>query len=230
MIMKISLTVSPREKYIGLFYLLFQLFVLPEMLVLLNGFLETPLSAGHLNLIMFGINFLVVLGIFHSFLWKNLTRIFREPWRVLKAAFVGFCVYYVSNIALSNLLLWFSPDFFNVNDQNVQTIVGENYFLSSLCVVVLVPIVEETLYRGLVFGSIYRKSPWAAYLVSTVAFAAIHVIGYIGSYSPVQLLLCFLQYLPAGLCLGWAYAKSDCLWASVLMHMTINQIGLSLMR
>ena len=228
MIMKLSLTVNNREKYIGLFYLLFQLFVLPEMMVLLNGFLKTPLSVGNLNLIMFGINFLVVAGVFHSFLWKSLSRIFREPWRVLKAAFVGFCVYYVSNIALSNLLLWISPDFFNVNDQNVLTIVGENHFLSTLCIVVLVPIVEETLYRGVVFGGIYRKSPWAAYLVSTVAFAAIHVIGYIGSYSPVQLLLCFLQYLPAGLCLGWAYAKSDCIWASILMHMTINQIGLSL--
>lgn len=228
MIMRISITVTDREKYIGWFYLLFQMFVLPEILLLLNGFLETPLSIGNVNLIMFGINFLAVLGIFHSFLWKNLTRIFREPWRILKAAFVGFCVYYVSNIALSNLILWFSPDFFNVNDQNVQTIVGENYFLSSLCVVILVPIVEETLYRGLVFGSIYRKSPWAAYLVSTVVFAAIHVIGYIGSYSPVQLLLCFFQYLPAGLCLGWAYAKGDSIWASILMHMTINQVGLSL--
>lgn len=227
--MKISVYMTDRERYIGWFYLLFQLFVLPEIVVLGNQFLPNPLSLTELNLVLFGINFIVIACVFHGFLWKNLTRAFRELWVVLKAAFVGFCVYYVSTIVLSNLLVWFSPDFFNVNDQNVQSMVGESRVLTSLCVVVLVPIVEETLYRGLLFGTVYRKSRWAAYLATAAAFAVVHVLGYIGSYEPLHLLLCFLQYLPAGLCLGWAYAKADNIWAPILMHMAINQVGLSLM-
>ena len=44
------------------------------------------------------------------------------------------------------------------------------------------------------------------------------------------LLLCFVQYLPAGLCLGWAYARADSIFAPTLMHMIINLIGMLAMR
>ena len=96
--------------------------------------------------------------------------------------------------------------------------------------VILVPLVEEVLYRGLIFRNLYRSSQVAAYLVSMAAFAAIHVLAYIGSESVTTLVLCFLQYLPAGLCLAYAYRKSDTILAPILMHIAINQVALSLVQ
>jgi len=82
----------------------------------------------------------------------------------------------------------------------------------------------------LIFRELYGKSRWAAYLVSIAAFAAVHIIGYLRVYSPMELLLSFLQYLPAGLCLAWSYAKSDTIFAPILIHTAVNAIGISAMR
>jgi membrane protease YdiL (CAAX protease family) len=81
-----------------------------------------------------------------------------------------------------------------------------------------------------IFGSIYKRSRILGYAVSALVFAALHVIGYIGFFAPTHLLLCFLQYIPAGLCLAWAYVMADTIWAPILMHIAINQMGVLAMR
>ena len=90
--------------------------------------------------------------------------------------------------------------------------------------VVLVPPAEECLFRGLIFRSLYKKSHWAAYILSILAFAVIHIIGYIGQYSPLELVMAFLQYLPAGLCLAWSCVRSETIYAPILIHAAINYI------
>ena len=69
------------------------------------------------------------------------------------------------------------------------------------------------------------ESKLLAYALSTVIFAMIHISGYIGIYDAKLLFCCFLQYIPAGLCLAWAYARADSIFAPILMHMAINVIG-----
>ena len=91
--------------------------------------------------------------------------------------------------------------------------------------VLLVPVAEEALYRGLLFQGFQRKSRLLAYCLSTLIFAGLHVVGYIGSADLITLCLCFAQYLPAGITLAWAYEKADTIAAPMLMHMIINLIG-----
>ena len=83
---------------------------------------------------------------------------------------------------------------------------------------------------GCSFRDCTEKSRLLAYLASTLVFAAIHVIGYIGLYDFTTLLLCYIQYLPAGIALCFAYEKADTIAAPILMHIAINQIGMSAMR
>ena len=95
---------------------------------------------------------------------------------------------------------------------------------------ILVPPVEECFFRGLIFRNLYPKSKWAAYIVSILAFACIHIIGYIGRYSALELLLAVIQYLPAGLCLAWSYVRSDTIFAPILIHAAINYVGITRLR
>ena len=44
------------------------------------------------------------------------------------------------------------------------------------------------------------------------------------------LLLCLLQYIPAGLFLAWSYARCNTIVAPVLIHMTVNAMGLYILR
>ena len=86
------------------------------------------------------------------------------------------------------------------------------------------------LYRGLIFRELSQTSKAAAYLVSMAAFAAIHVLGYIGSEDLGRLVLCFIQYLPAGLCLAWTYTKADNIVAPMVVHAIVNAVAIGALR
>lgn len=226
----LSVSMTPAEQRIGWGYLLVQMFLLPNLIAVVHDLLGAPLNAAQLNFLFFALNFLCATVIFRKFLLQTLRHTARRIVRCLRAAFLGFIVYYGCMLLISFLLMRFFPDFSNVNDETVFSMTRENFTLMSIGTIVLVPITEELLYRGLIFRQLHGQSRWLGYAVSTFVFCSIHVAGYIGTYDAVTLLLCFVQYIPAGLCLGWAYEQADSLIAPVLIHMTINQIGISAVR
>ena len=228
--MKLSISMTRRETILGWSYLLFSMFFLPLALVLLNEFLQNPLSETEINLIYLGLNFVAVAVIFRRFLTDSVMAAWRTPWRCLRFALFGFVLYYLFSLVIAGVILWISPDFSNVNDDAVINLFEEHKTLMSITTILLVPITEETLYRGLLFQGFQRKSRLFAYCLSTIVFASIHVMGYIGLYDALTLGLCFVQYLPAGIAMAWAYEKSDTIVAPFLIHITINQIGTSVMR
>ena len=227
---KLSVTPSDKETFSGLIYLSIQLVVLPALLIFINESFGLPLSEVQINFIFFCIDFLCVTLIFRRFLLASAKHAFENLSRCLRYAFIGLLLYWGGSILLSFIILSIYPDFFNVNDQSIMELTEQNQTLMGIGTVLLVPVVEETLYRGVVFGGLYRRNPVAAFAVSALVFSALHVVGYIGSYEPLHLCMCFLQYIPAGLALAFAYAKADTIWAPILMHMTINQIGILVMR
>lgn len=223
-----TLSLTQRQTVWGFRYLGFQLLFLPSLLTLANSLLGAPLDASRLNFIYFSINFLVTVLLFGSFLRENLRML--RPLRVLAVACTGLAAYWLASYGLSLLNKWLYPDFFNVNDSSVANMANSRFWLTAIDTVVLVPTAEELLYRGVLFGTLWRRNKLAAYLLSVLVFALIHVVSYIGSY-PIDLLaLCLLQYVPAGLCLAWAYEKSDSIFCPILMHGIINAIGLLSMR
>lgn len=52
----------------------------------------------------------------------------------------------------------------------------------SFVTIILAPILEETLVRGLVFGSLHRTSRWLAYIVSCFLFVFMHNWQYFALY------------------------------------------------
>ena len=116
------------------------------------------------------------------------------------------------------------PSFSNYNDAAIAEMARGNSFLMFVGTVILVPPVEECLFRGVIFRNLYKKSHAAGYLISMLAFACIHILGYIGQYSPLELVLAVLQYLPAGLCLGWSYIRGDSIFAPIFIHAAANYI------
>ena len=69
-----------------------------------------------------------------------------------------------------------------------------------------------------------------AYAVSILAFAIIHILGYIGFYSPIEIVMAVLQYLPAGIWLAWSYTKAGTVFAPILVHAAINYLSLRALR
>lgn len=219
-----------EETFWGWIYLALQLLVIPGILRFGNQLLPTPLSTTVLNFLYYCINFTAVISIFRLFLKKNFTLMKLRFGYALQSAFFAFAVYCLSTLVLSRVCAWVYPSFINVNDSNIAGMTAENYTLMAIGTVFLVPVAEETLYRGLLFQGLYNRSRAAAYALSTLVFCAIHVVGYIGTYEPVLLLLCFAQYIPAGLALAWSYSRADTIAAPILLHMSINALGIYAVR
>ena len=227
---KLSVSVSRTEMILGLCYIPLQLLVIPVIVVIGNLVLGNPFSDVQVNFVLFCIDFICVTVIFHKFLLRSLKLSFTMPWRIFRFAGLGFLLYWAGNFVINFIIIALNPDFTNVNNDSIAELTQQNYSLMAVSTVLLVPITEETIYRGVVFGKIYERNPIAGYIVSVAIFSALHVVGYIGSFPATHLLMCFLQYIPAGIALAWAYTKADSIWAPILMHIAINQVSILAMR
>ena len=91
-------------------------------------------------------------------------------------------------------------------------------FVASLAVMAgLAPLVEELVFRGLLYG--WLAGNWGttvAWVLSSLAFSAAHI-------EPAHVLL----VLPLGLWLGWLRRRTDSLWPSLVAHMVNNGLAVA---
>ena len=226
----LSIKTNFHERLWGWIYLGIQILILPTVLYICNQFFGLELSDAEINFAFFAVNFIVITVIFHRYLLANGAIALSKPAIIIITGIGGYFLYVFSSNIIATLIHSLYPSFYNVNDSFISTMVSDEFRLMFVGTVILVPVVEETLYRGLIFGSLYNRSRVLAYIISTLSFAVLHVYGYIGTYSPVHLLLCLVEYIPAGISLGWAYAKTDSIWTPILIHMAVNAIAVSAMR
>ena len=193
--------------------------ILPMLLGLV---LYGPFNAAQINFLSYFIAAAVAVYVLRRFLRKNLLVALQYPFHIFYQA----CLGYLAQMGLSTLVRLaihaLSSDFVNLNDQSVGTMMVGDPRLMIMTVTILAPIVEECLYRGLLFRGVYAQSPTAAWILSVGLFSAIHVVGFLGVYSPLALLLSLIQYLPAGFVLSTTYKKTGTIIGPMLVHAMIN--------
>ena len=221
---------SRTEKILGWLYMAVSLLILPQLLNWVNNQLADPIPEATLNFVFYLTNFLFIAGIFHTFLRASLVAAWRDIWNFIQAVILGYVAYLAASKAMDFLMSFLVPGFSNINDAAISDLAKSNYVLMLIGVVFLAPVTEEMLYRGLIFRNLWQSSKVAAYALSMAAFAAIHVLGYIGSTDAARLVLCFIQYLPAGLCLAWTYTKADNIFAPIVVHALVNAIAIGALR
>lgn len=210
----------------GSTYAFIQFFLLGDIALILK--LAFGIPVWMLQLGIFALNFLCTVIIFRRFLWNSCKTALHKPLKILGYTILGLVLYFVSTFVMSFIILMIRPDYLNLNDVSISQMSQESGIWMTVGTVLLVPVAEETVFRGLLFRSFYDRSPFLAWMLSVCLFSAVHILGYIGLYDPVKLLLAFLQYLPAGICLIFAYKETDTIITPILMHTCINLIGMSI--
>ena len=218
------------ETVVGWSWYAFQMIVLPSLLTSVNGLLKKPFSAAEVNFTYFILNFLATLWIYHKFLGASFQAVGAHPALFCQAVVLGLAAYWASFTAMNFCLHLLDPGYVNQNDASIAAMTKGSYYLMLLGTVILAPVAEECVFRGLLFRNLWKVHMGAAYAVSMAAFSVVHIVSYIGVYSPLRLLLAFLQYLPAGLCLSWCYTKSGSIYGPIAMHSLINLYSLNLLR
>lgn len=226
----LSHPLTRQEKSFGVLWMAFETLFFATLLQSLNRLLPAPLPQAEINFIFFSVNFIAVALIFRQYLASQLRLVPDALEKIFLTAIPGLAAYWVLNFLLAQVLFAIDPDFTSINDVTVQSLVNEDYFLMFLGSVILVPITEECLFRGLVFRGMYDHSPILAWVLSVALFSAVHIIGYIGAYPFETLLLCFVQYIPAGVCLAGAYRLSGSLLSPILIHALVNFVGMMSLR
>ena len=90
--------------------------------------------------------------------------------------------------------------------------VFNNRIAGFLMVAVAAPLLEETLFRGIILKALLKKvKPYRAILITAIAFGVFHM-------NPWQ----FLYATVLGLFLGYMYWKTRSLFYSILVHMLLN--------
>lgn len=101
-------------------------------------------------------------------------------------------------------------------------------FSTVVILAVLMPVVEETLFRGLLFGATRRYSRALGYVLSTLVYAVYCVWQFVFTYGQVDFryLLLLIQYLPMSLALTWCYDNGGSIWSPIALHAVINAFTL----
>lgn len=217
---------STAEQVAGFCYLPFFVMLLSLCIHWVAGLLGLTLSHLQSNIAYFVINFVMIWVIFHGFLTRSFRAI--RFWELVQALILGLCLYYAMLSLFEAIVTLLDLHIQSFNDDAVVSLVHQSKWFMTLCSVVLAPVVEETLVRGLLFGSIRPKSRITAYLVTIIFFSVIHVWQYFIDQDFTAVVLCALQYIPAGIALGWTYEKSGTIWGPIFLHMIINAISMGL--
>lgn len=88
-------------------------------------------------------------------------------------------------------------------------------FFSFLTGVVLAPVMEEIIHRGIIYqGFRSRFGPWPAMLLSAMLFGILHFYSFWG----------FIDVTFAGLVFAWIYEKTRSLWPAIILHACGNAL------
>ena len=224
-----TLTLTKREKRWGWFFLAAQMLVLPLAVALVCIAMGIT-SEAVMNLICFFLNAALAVAVFRELLDSSLGNC-RGRWKeTILTALKGFGLYWLASTAVAVAILALKPDFANVNDATIGSMLDESPLLMTVAVVFAAPLAEECLFRGWMFTGLAEKSLPLAYAVTCSVFSGVHILAYIGTYDALTLLLCFVQYLAPSYILCRTCRKDNSLCAPLLLHMTINTVALFVAR
>ena len=210
----------------GYLYWPVYLFVIGWLVSLIMGLCGKDSSTAEgltfLNIIYSTVNFIVVLLIFHRFLFDSLRAIRWNGMRIFTSVLLGYALASVLAFQLNFVYMLFDlvPD--NLNQETVTDILDRAPWRMGICAVIFAPVVEECMVRGLIFGTLAKKVPALGYILSIVVFAGIHVVNSIGISDWQNILLSFCEYLPHSIALAWAYHRSGNIFAPILLHSSMN--------
>jgi len=180
-------------------------------LLYLNAFL-TQLSFGGLVL---------VLGHFRRWTWADFGWRFIEPGKVWASVLKLYGMTWIFNVLYVVFLYAhrFTPPMNDAYTQLLTKATWPTFLLNLGLAGVLAPVIEETLFRGIIFGALMSYcGKWIAGAISAAMFSGLHMQAY-----------GFVPRFILGLVLAHLYARYRSLYPAVALHALNNLVATSLL-
>ena len=214
---------TPVQTAVGWCYFPLHFLLLP-LLLRLYASVSGTLDASAVNLIYYGAGLVFVLVVMLSWLRREFDTLLDRPLPCLRGLLTAAVATYGLNFLLGVILLLLGDVDPNPNNTEIMAQASQDGGVIMALAIFIGPLIEETLFRGVVFGSIRARSRVAAYAVSLPLFALYHVWQYALYTGDLRMLLYGLQYIPIAFVMTWLYESTECIWTVVFYHMASNAL------
>lgn len=225
----VSSSLTDFEKLAGVILLAVYLIILPffggQIAAGINTLLGLSLSRTLFSTICFYILFAAAVLVFHSLIGKSTAAFIKGMDQNFRTLGIALVFFYGLNEILYRIshLLWGNGT--NLNDTALINDLSAAPPLTVLALVFFIPVIEELLFRGLVFGWLREHSRTVAYVISCLLFAVLHAWQFTQFHVDLYQLLLLVQYSIPGFILTWAYDRSGSLWTSIGVHAAVNALA-----
>lgn len=231
---KFTRTLSSQQKILFIFVVLPMFFICASLIgtafvnyLISIGLIENEYYTvlGTLNLIVDLGELIVVCLIFKEDLiiqFKSFIKYFKT--HIIKALFTGPGMIFLMSLIGGVITLLLGGSDTSANQEIIESVVDSKPMLMFVTTVFLAPILEEIIFRGMMFAWIYEKFPRFAHLISSFLFAFAHVVigmlsGNVGEF--IQIVPYFLM----ALVLSKLYEKSNNIYVPIIAHTVNNFIA-----
>ena len=151
------------------------------------------------------------LGLLEGF--KTLSSL--KAWGMIGLTYLG--IYIVTRIG-AMVMMWEGVS--NSTNQAIIENLHMNPFVLITLTVIMAPIVEELVFRGILMGRVFKPDSIVGLILSSLLFGLAHMPNSIGVW---------IVYAGMGFALGTAYRKFQKLEYCIMAHMINNTIAVSMM-
>ena len=185
-------------------------------------------EASALNAFYYLLSFVFVLASFWNFLREGFNLFVRRIRYCILIMVLAYLLNNVLSIALNALMQLFG-ELGTPNNDAVAEVAQVHYKQVFATAVLMAPIVEECLFRGVIFGTIARRSRVLGYIVSILLFSLYHVWQFAVAAGDWSVLLSAAVYIPLSAAITFCYDRTETIWTPIFFHMLVNSAALALM-
>ena len=218
------------QTILGWVYLPVHMFAIPLLLGMYASFLPGGLSTSDGNLIYYAVGMAFTLIVMWGYL-RSCFDVFLDNLKLCAfTLLLALGLDYLLSVAMTAVLMVLEQAAGQTpNDQALMDIAVTDAGLVKGIVVYMAPLVEETLFRGVVFGSLRGKNRVLAYVVSIALFSFAHVWQAAVVSMSLAPLIYAIRYVPVSFVLTWSYDRTGSIWVPIIFHMFINALSLTVL-
>ncbi len=219
-----------RERICGWIWLPIHVILLPLFFVPVVYLLVGPdkLTEAGTNVIYYLISFVFVLAAFWNFLRESFDRFVGNLRRVILVMAIA----YVLQLGLSlvlQLVTGMLGELETPNNDAIGELANLEYNKMFAVAVLMAPIVEEVLFRGVLFGSLARRHRWLGWVVSIAVFCLYHVWQFAVVAQDWTVLIDAIEYIPLSAAITYCYDRTETIWTPIFFHIFTNSLALAYM-
>ena len=223
-------TMSKPERIAGYIYLPFHIIILPLFLNMLATYLPGGLDDTTANTVYYGLGLAFCLICMWKYLRGAYDLLLDNLGTNIVAMFLGSVSYLLLSYLASGVLFAILGDEqLSSNNELIANLTSESSRSVLALAVFIAPIIEELLFRGLIFGSLAAKHRRLAFVVSIGLFAFYNVWQLALSTMDITMLVYMIMSIPMGYALTWVYEKTNSVWAPIFLHILINFFSMLVM-